>query len=100
MAHLAAGFYLGLAVKMDRRIGFRVIAQPVHVIPDQVFHDHIGMARAIAQRPARHGADMLFELADSAAILGPMTRIMHTRRDFIDDQSLRRDEQLYPMTPT
>ncbi len=87
MAHRAAGAGLGLAIKVDRQIAFAgECGDLVDIIANQIDHFHIGMARAIAQRPTGYRADMLFKLIDRAAILGPMARIMHTRRDFVHDQ--------------
>ena len=54
------------------------------------------MARAVAQRPAGHRADVLFELVDGAAVLGPVAGIVHPRRDLVDDQPAWRHEQLHP----
>ena len=87
MAHFAARFGIGFAVKMQGRVAFaRQGGHAQNIIADQVFHHHIGMARPVAQGPAGDGADMLFKLIDRAAILRPMAGIMHARGDFVDDQ--------------
>lgn len=66
------------------------------VIADQVFHRDIGVAAAIAQGPARHGADVLFELVDGAAVLRPVAGVVDARGDFIDQKAARGDEQFHP----
>ena len=73
MAHFAACFGFGLAVEVQGAGGIcGQIRDSVHVIADQVFHAHIAVTLAVAQRPACHGADMLFELARQAAVLCPV----------------------------
>ena len=54
------------------------------------------MARAVAQGPTCNGTDVLFELIDGAARLGPVAGIVHPRRDFIDYEPDWRDEQFNP----
>ena len=66
----------------------------VHIRANQVFHHHIIVPRAIAQRQPRDRADMLLELIDCTAVLRPMAGIMHPRGDFIHDQPLAGDKEL------
>ena len=85
MAHLAAWPGCAFAVKMHSDIpGLQQLGNPQHVVTDQVFHHHVAVAAAIAQRQTGHGADVLFELVDRASALRPVARIMDTRGDFVD----------------
>ena len=88
--------YLPLAVKMDRRTGRRQFRHAQHVMPDQVLHHNVAVPLAVAQWPARNSADVLLELADGAAVLGPVARIMDARSDLVHDQALGRHEELDP----
>lgn len=60
----------------------------IDVLPDQVFHHHVRMALTVAQRPADNCPNMLFELVYRTAVLCPVAGIMHSWRDFVDDQAL------------
>ena len=58
---------------MQRRItGASKLWHAVHVIADEVGHHHIRIALTIAKGPSGHGADVLLELVDGTAVLGPM----------------------------
>src|SRR5580693_2053591 len=85
MPHLAAGPHRTLAVKMHRRPGNR---EPAPVIldlaADEVRHLDPAAADRLAERPAGHRADVLLELRYRGAVQGPMARIMHPRRDLVD----------------
>jgi hypothetical protein len=65
--------------------------------PIRFVHLHIRMPRAVAQRPAGDRADMLLELVDGAARLGPVAGIVHARGDLVHDRAPRgRHEELHP----
>ena len=68
----------------------------VDIIANQVLHHHIRMPRPIAQRQAHHRANMLFKLIHRAAVLRPVTRVMHPRRNLVHQQPLGRHKQLHP----
>ena len=73
MAHFTTCFDVGLTIKMQRDVGlFGKVGHARHVGANQVLHDHIGVALPVAQGPACDRADVLFELVDDAAVLGPM----------------------------
>ena len=69
------------------------LGQPQNVIADQVFHRYVTVPRAVTQRPAGDRPDMLFELVDGATVLRPVSRIMDSRGDFIDDRACGGHEQ-------
>ena len=93
MAHFAAWFCVGLAIEVDGVSGFGDVGDAQDIIADKVLHDDVRMPAAVTQGPAGDGADVLFELADGAAVLRPMAGVVDARGDFIDDQPLRRDEE-------
>ena len=64
------------------------------------FHLDIGIALAIAQRQAGHGADMLFELVDGAAGLRPVPGIMDAGRSRSRPPAPAGSRKLDPITPT
>jgi len=100
MAHFAARFDVGFAVEMERQVWVAGEAgDAVYIVADEVFHDGIVVALAVAQGPAGDGADMLFELIHRAAVLGPMAGIVDAGGDFVDDEILGCDEELDPITP-
>ena len=96
MAHLATLFDVRLAIEMQgaRRV-LDQFGNARDIVSDEVLHHHISMTASIAQRPPNHGADVLFKLVHHATVLGPMARIVHSRRDFIDHETLRRHEQFH-----
>ena len=97
MAHLAAWANDPLAIDMQPGVTAGQSPPILSFRADDVFHHRIGMTLAHTERPARHGADVLLELADDAGFHGPMTGIVHTRGDFIDgDFTIPPDEQLHP----
>ena len=58
-----AGLRLALAVQVDAGVGLVGQLRPaVHFFAQEVQHLDAGMRRGGAQRPAGHGADVLFEL--------------------------------------
>jgi hypothetical protein len=96
MAHLAARAGLGLAVEMHLHAAFGgERGRAGDVVADQVFHHHIRVPRAVAQRPAGDGADVLLELVDGAARLRPVAGIVHAGRDLVHDEAPGRDEELH-----
>lgn len=97
MAHFTARFRIRFAIKMDRHGGvLGKLGDAIHIVADEVEHLHIGVARAIPQRPADNGTNVLFELINHTAVLGPVARIVHARRDFIDHKPLRCDKEFNP----
>ena len=74
MAHFTPRFYIGFSVEVDaNRAVFCKVRDAIHVITDQIEHLDILVARSIPKRPADNGANMLFELVDGTAVLGPVT---------------------------
>ena len=76
--------------------GLQQLRHAQHVVADQVFHHHVGIAVAVAQRQAGHGADVLFELVHRAALLRPVARVVDAGRDLVDQKAARGDEKLDP----
>ena len=79
---------------MQCRIGFAKLRNAIHIGANQIFHPYIAVAAAIAQGPAGNGTNMLLKLANIAAVLCPMTRVVHARGNLIYDQPVGGDEQL------
>ena len=50
--------------------------------------------RGPAQRQPGNGAQVIFELARDRSFDGPVTGVVHARRDFIGDQTTVLDEKL------
>ena len=73
MSHFAAFLDVGLAIEVNSAIRLAgASGDGVDIFADEVFHHHVRMAAAIPQGPARDGADVLLELIDGTAVLGPM----------------------------
>ena len=51
------------------------------------------LARGLAQRQARNGAQVILELAGDRAFDGPVPGVVHPRRHFVGDQASARDEE-------
>ncbi len=59
----------------------------VDVVADQVFHlDRLAQPGG-GERPAGDRADVLLELRDRGAVLGPMARIVDPGRDLVGDEA-------------
>src|SRR3974377_879338 len=86
MSHLAARPSLGLTVEMQGEIFAGKLAPAVHIGADQIGHDRIAVAFRVAERPAGNGPDMVLELAHEAAVDGPMTGVVYSWRDLIDQE--------------
>src|SRR5215472_6865836 len=93
MSHLPASADFGLAVEMERCATGRVQGPVRGFLANDVLHHRVGVTAGMAERPAGDGADVLLELADEAGIDGPMTGIMHARRDLVDQELIASDEQ-------
>src|SRR5690348_2370570 len=67
----------------------------LHVVADQVLHHAIGVALRRTERQAGDCSDMLLELRYRAGGLGPMARIVDTRREFVGQKpAVLRHEEL------
>src|SRR3954462_1422644 len=89
MAHLAAGPRLRFAVQVQVRAGVAEEARPiVRLVADQVAHLDLSEPAARAERPAAHGSNMLLELGGRGSLDRPMARVVHPRRDLVDDEAL------------
>src|SRR3954468_8811151 len=71
MPHLAAQARFALAIKMQGA-ATRQAFPGIGLGADDVLHHRGGMAGRIAERPAGHGADMLFELGAGAGLKRPV----------------------------
>src|ERR1700684_1093289 len=85
MPHLAPGPGCALAVEVNGGARNR---QPIHItvdlLPDPVGHGSFAVADGFAERPSRNRTDMLLELRDRRAVQRPVSRIVHARRDLVD----------------
>ena len=91
MPHLAARPRLGLAVEVERGVALAGDARARAAMSSPIRFSITTSAwrAAVAQRPARDGADVLLELVDGAAVLRPVAGVVDARRDLVDDQALR-----------
>src|SRR6185436_7287497 len=95
MAHLPPGPGFFLAIEMQRP-AFGQAIPGMSFGADDVFHHRVGVAGGIAQGPAGHGTNMLFELRALTGLDGPMAGIVDARRDLIDQQfALSSHEQFH-----
>ena len=81
MTHFSARTDIFFAVEMDEdsRL-FREGFPSRDFVANEVRHLDAMARFCPAERPARNGAHMLFELIRAACILGPMPRVMNARR--------------------
>ena len=74
VAHFSARPRFALSIKMEPRASLGGdVGDRIHVIANEIGHHHVRMPDRINQGPARNSADVLFELADGAAVLGPVS---------------------------
>src|SRR6478609_3286754 len=91
MAHLAAGAGIPLAVEMQMRARLCQDFPPTKCgVADKVFHLDSAATGGRSKRQAADGADMLVELRGLGAFAGPVSGIVHPRRDLVDDDGLAR----------
>jgi hypothetical protein len=101
MAHLAARARVRLAVEMQRRrrARRRISCQRSTSSPIR-FSITTSLWRGARRAASRDRAHMLLELRDEAAVLGPVTGIVHARRDLVDQHApVRHDEHLDRQQP-
>src|SRR5579884_528590 len=85
--HLASGSDRGLAVEVDRRPRDGEPAPEIFdLAANQIGHFHAAASDRLRQWPAGDSTDMLLELRYRGAVQRPMTGVMHSRRDFIDQK--------------
>ena len=100
VAHFSAGPGFLLAVVMQERPGSAAICCQARISsPIRLIISAPGaLSLRRAQRPARHGADVLLELRDEPAVHGPVAGVVNARRHLVDVEAvaavLRDDEKL------
>src|SRR6476646_5916879 len=85
MAHLPARARRPLAVDVHSGTGNgEPTLVTVDLVPDQIGHGNGTMPDRLSERPAGNGADMLLELRDRGTVQRPVSGIMYSRSDLID----------------
>ncbi len=57
-----------------------------HLIPEEIFHNRVGVAIGAAERQAGDRPDALLELRNDAGIDRPVTGIVGSWREFINEK--------------